>query len=286
MFIKQLLSFGVAAIGTAAMPALASDAVTQGIFALSGTAEKVTAELSMETTGPLSRELLITFADKTTGKRIVHFDEELTQQLHVLATDSDFSSFLHEHPGKAGPDGRFRVAMNFPRPGVYHVFADAVPTGLGQQVVRFDVSVASPPGAAATPAPSSRHGSDGPYTIQLDQAGLQAGKESMLNLTVLKDGKPAQDLGLYLGVPAHAVFVGTDDLAYVHAHAMSADAANAAHGAHGAHGAAHDPAGPVPARMMLHAKPPHAGQYALWIQFMAGGEIRTVPFVVDVAKGS
>lgn len=284
MFIKQLLTFGVAAIGTAALPSSASDAALKGAFALAGTTEKVSAELSMEKTGPLSRELLITFADKTTGKRIAHFDEELTQELHVLATDSNFSSFLHEHPGKVGPDGRFRVAMNFPRPGVYHVFADAVPTGMGQQVVRFDVSVDAPAGTAAPqPLPPAKEGTDGPYTVQLDQAGLQAGKESMLHLTVLKNGKPAQDLGLYLGVPAHAVFVGTDDLVYVHAHAMSADAANAAHGSHGS---AHDPAGPVSAQMMLHAKPPHAGRYALWIQFMAGGEIRTVPFMVTVAKGA
>jgi len=85
------------------------------------------------------------------------------------------------------------------------------------------------------------------------------------------------------GVPAHAVFEGTDDQAYVHAHAMSAGAANAAHGSHGS---AHDPAGPVSAQVMLHAMPPHAGRYALWIQFMADGEIRTVPFVVDVAPGA
>lgn len=284
MFIKHFLTFGVAAIGTAAMPSSASNASLKGAFALSGATEKVTAELSIEKTGPLSRELLITFADKTTGKRIAYFDEELAQELHVLATDSNFSSFLHEHPGKVGSDGRFRVAMKFPKPGVYHVFADAVPTGLGQQVVRFDVSVDAPAGMeAAQPVPAPKEGTDGPYTVQLDQSGLQAGKESMLNLTVLKNGKPARDLGLYLGVPAHAVFVGTDDLAYVHAHAMPADAAKAAHGSHGS---VHDPAGPVSAQMMLHAKPPHAGSYALWIQFMANGEIRTVPFVVNVAQGS
>lgn len=286
MLIKQLLTFGVAAIGTAALPLSASNDALNGTFALSGTAEKVTAELSIEEVGPLSRELLITFTDKTTGKRVVHFDAELSQELHVLATDSNFSSFLHEHPGKVGPDGRFRVAMNFPKPGVYHVFADAVPAGLGQQVVRFEVAVDAPADAAAQVVPPSREGADGPYTIQLDQSGLQAGKENMLTLTVLKNGQPAQDLGLYLGVPAHAVFVGTDDLAYVHAHAMSADAAGAAHGGHGAHGLEHDHTGPVSAQMMLHAKPPHAGRYALWIQFMGGGEIRTVPFVVNVAKGT
>ncbi|WP_369348523.1 hypothetical protein [Stenotrophomonas sp. JAG2] len=284
MFMKQLLTFGVAALGTVAVPSSASDASIKGAFALSGTTEKVIAQLSIEETGPLSRDLLITFADKTTGKRIAQFDEELTQELHVLATDSAFSTFLHEHPGKAGPDGQFRVAMTFPKPGVYHVFADAMPSGLGQQVVRFDVNVSAPAGATSSqPVSAPREGTDGPYTVQLDKAGLQAGKESMLNLTVLKNGTPAQDLGLYLGVPAHAVFVGTDDLAYVHAHAMSADAAK---GAHGGHGAAHPQAGPVSARMMLHAQPPHAGRYALWIQFMASDEIRTVPFVVDVAKGS
>lgn len=286
MFMKQLLTFGVAALGTVAVPSSASDASIKGAFALSGTTEKVIAQLSIEETGPLSRDLLITFADKTTGKRIAQFDEELTQELHVLATDSAFSTFLHEHPGKAGPDGQFRVAMTFPKPGVYHVFADAMPTGLGQQVVRFDVNVSAPPARRPPSRFRPRGRTDGPYTVQLDKAGLQAGKESMLNLTVLKNGKPAQDLGLYLGVPAHAVFVGTDDLAYVHAHAMSADAAKGAHGGHGGHGAAHPQTGPVSARMMLHAQPPHAGRYALWIQFMASDEIRTVPFVVDVAKGS
>ena len=79
------------------------------------------------------------------------------------ATDSAFSTFLHEHPGKAGPDGQFRVAMTFPKPGVYHVFADAMPTGLGQQVVRFDVNVSAPAGATSSqPVSSPREGTDGP----------------------------------------------------------------------------------------------------------------------------
>ncbi|QHB72987.1 hypothetical protein [Stenotrophomonas sp. 364] len=45
MFMKQLLTFGVAALGTAALPASASDATLKGAFALSGTAERVSAEL-------------------------------------------------------------------------------------------------------------------------------------------------------------------------------------------------------------------------------------------------
>lgn len=281
MHIKNLLAIGAAVAGTAALPSFAADAPLKGAFALPGVTEKVTAELVVRETGPLTRELLIAFSDKATGQPIKQFDEELTQELHVLATDSDFSSFVHEHAGKRGADGRFSVAMRFPKPGTYHVYADAMPKGLGQQVVRFEVPVGVATGATAQPQlpANAAKGSDGPYTVKLDASALRAGTESMMALTVLKDGKPAKDLGLYLGVPAHAVFVSTDDLGYVHAHAMAADAPHGGHGSHGSHGA---PKAAAPAELMLHATPPRAGRYALWIQFKGGDQVRTVPFVVTV----
>lgn len=40
--------------------------------------EKVTAELVVRGTGPLTRALLIAFTDKATGQPITHFEEELT----------------------------------------------------------------------------------------------------------------------------------------------------------------------------------------------------------------
>ena len=45
----------------------------------------------------------------------------------------------------------------------------------------------------------------------------------MLNVNILKDGKPATDLHPYLGVPAHAVFLDAKDLSYVHTHPMAMD---------------------------------------------------------------
>jgi hypothetical protein len=33
---------------------------------------------------------------------------------------------------------------------------------------------------------------------------------------------------------------------------------------------------------MLHVQPPKAGTYKLWVQFIGGGKVRTVPFVVAV----
>lgn len=231
------VAIGAAALAITAAVALSSAAAespSKGTFARPGAAEKATGELTVRETGPLAREIVVAFADKATGKLITRYDEELTKELHVLATDSALSSFVHEHAEKAGPDGRFRVQVRFPKPGLYHVYADAVPAGLGQQVIRFDVPIDVPAGSAAAgrrpvgvaPAGSASaalQGSDGPYTVKLDAAGLRAGAEGMMTLAILKDGKPATDLAPYLGVPAHAVFLGAEDLAYVHAHATAAD---------------------------------------------------------------
>lgn len=256
----------------------------KGVFALPGTTEKGTAELVMQAVGPLARVLSIGFNDKAGGQPLTRFDVELSHELHVLATDTDFSSFLHEHAGKLGPDGRFQVTMHFPKPGLYHIFADAVPTGMGQQVVRFDVPVEAATGMVAPGNASAAAASQlaGPYTVALDASALQAGADSMVALTILKDGEPADDLEHFLGVPAHAVFVNTGDLAYVHAHAQAADASGDSHSGHAGHAAHGHPGAAVPSRLALHASIPHAGRYALWIQFVAGGQLRTVPLVVTV----
>lgn len=40
--------------------------------------------------------------------------------------------------------------------------------------------------------------------------------------------------------------------------------------------------GQVPPDLALHIEPPKAGPYRLWLQFMAGGQVRTVAFTVIV----
>ena len=96
----------------------------------------------------------------------------------------------------------------------------------------------------------------------------------------------------YLGVAAHAVFISAADLTYVHAHAHAAPtAAPAADGTRAA--MKHDMTGMGGAPMRrntrvspdltLHVCAPGAGTYLLWLQFMAGRQVRTVPFVVAVA---
>lgn len=307
---------------------LAQDITVDGAFALSSADQEVTGQLKVTITGPLSREIELIYTDKATGNQIADFDIELTQQLHILATDAGLTHLIHQHADKVGADGTFTAELEFPAPSLYHIYTDAAPTGIGQQVLRFDVTV----GEEATAGESKQAGadvssgplvsSDGPYTVTLDASQLRAGTESVVSLLVEKDGSPATDLAPYLGVSAHAVFIRAENLAYVHAHAMPANDGAQPHDAHGAaatepHGDDHDqamsmdagtsapdashgghaaapgnknshgdhraaPAMAIAPAMSLQVTPPAAGTYALWIEFIGGGEIRTVPFAIEV----
>ena len=169
---------------------------------------------------------------------------------------------------------------------MYHVYADAVPAGLTQQVLRFDLLVGEPTAASRDNLQPQRgdvlRSAAGPYTVELDASDLASGKETEVTMRILKDGHPAEDLAPYLGVPAHAVFIAAKDLAYVHAHATAAQPGFDGHAGHGGHGAA-GTAG-VPSELTLHLSPPQPGTYALWVQFTGGDEVRTVPFVISVAE--
>ncbi|MBD8067223.1 hypothetical protein IC608_17275 [Devosia sp. PTR5] len=337
--IPPSLALATLLVSTALMSPAYAETV-EGVFALPGAEEAVSGEMTVTETGPLSRGLELVFADKGTSERIDRFDVELTQELHILAVDDALTTLVHRHVEHAAEDGTFASELSFPHPGLYHIFTDAVPSGKGQQVLRFDVEVGEAQPALSgeqraealkTGEDHSRQSSSNAYTVTLDSSGLTAGEEGIISLSVEKDGKPATDIEPYLGVAAHAVFVRAEDLAYVHAHAMANGAQTMAHGddhggtaGHETHDkamsedhqgmegmstdmpaseddvnsadASHDmsgmdhatgsgEAGAVSPEMSVHVTPPAEGVYALWIEFIGGGEVQTVPFTVDVSGG-
>lgn len=287
---RLLVGAAVALLSWPAAAAPAAGASLTGTPALAGETAQVSGVLEVEETGPLTRRLELVMSSVETGEPITAFDPELTQELHVISVDSAFSTFIHEHAEQSTADGRFHVDMRFPEPGLYHVYTDAAPSGLGQQVLRFDLQVESDR-PASLPSPELETAdvlstAAGPYTVEIDVSQLHAGQESLLALRVSKDGRPADDLEPYLGVPAHAVFIAAEDLAYVHAHAtdpdptLEADSHQHGHGGHGSH----DAQEPGASALSLHVTPPAPGVYGLWIQFMGGGEVQTAPFVVSVRE--
>jgi hypothetical protein len=296
-----------------AAPATAQDGPLAGTPALAGAPAGVSGTLTVEETGALDRSLELSLFDAATGEPVTDFDEELTKELHVIGTDSAFTTFVHEHAETAEADGRFRLDVPFPAPGLYHLYMDMAPTGLGQQVLRFYLPVGEAPAVATPPVPQEGDlltATAGPYSVELDVSDLRAGEDSAVALRILANGAPAQDLEPYLGVPAHAVFIDTATLSYVHAHATAAGEGHGAHAGHGiadmegtpmapeampedgaeAHGhAGHAMDGmpamddaAVPADLGLQVTPPAPGTYALWIQFIGAGEVRTAPFVIAV----
>lgn len=295
---------GFAAPASAALP---------GTYALPDGQAKVSASLIVSPGRPGApadtRVLDVAMTRLGTAKPITRYEVELSKRLHVIAVSDDMKTFLHEHGEQPGADGHFRVPLTFPHGGVWHVYADAVPAGFGQQVMRFEVSLGNvenpPPPRPTPPQPTGLEGTDGRYGIRFDALDLRAGQEAELSLHVLRDGTAAPDLTPYLGVAAHAVFISAADLTYVHAHAAPAEAqtaggtgspmmhgmtmpgmghaeghANGHEAMPGMGGAPMHPGTMVPANLVLHMRAPKAGTYLLWLQFMAGGQVRTVPFVV------
>jgi hypothetical protein len=310
---RALLAAAVVILGGSAL--FAAAAILEGTNAFPSTQQSVAGRLTAAPGSGNSESLDFALMPVGEDKVITKYDVELTKQLHVIAISDDFTIFLHDHVTRAAKDGHFRLNMAFPQPGLYHVYADSTPSGLGQQVLRFDLPVGATPASQRPPGlrATGLEGTDGPYTVKFDGLDLTAGQEAELTLHIEKGGKPAMDLHPFLGVAAHAVFIDTDDLSYIHAHASpgpTKPAAGAAshqmkgmegmhemHGMGGMHGMpgmsqmkgmdmAHTPTMPASAKvgsdLSLHVTPAKAGNYALWIQFMGEKEVRTVAFGVTV----
>jgi hypothetical protein len=272
-----------------------------GTYALPDGQPKVSATLVVLPGSGLRRTLDVAMTPIGSTAPVTRYETELSKQLHIIAVSADLRDFVHEHGDTPAADGHFRVPMTFPHTGSWYVYADGVPDGLGQQVMRFNAVLGKPSAAPALLQDLKATGltaTDGGYAARFDDFGLKAGQEAQLSLHLLHGGKPAADITPFLGVAAHAVFIDAADLSYVHVHAAPAEAP-----AVGGTGTPmqHDSAsmkdmpsmegmGPplaagahVPPSLALHVRAPKAGTYVLWMQFNGGGKVRTVRFVVPVS---
>jgi len=198
------------------------------------------------------------------------YQVEMTKKIHVVIVSDDFKTFLHIHPTLA-PDGHFLITQQFPAPGTYLVYADALPDNMNHQVFRFklDVGHPSPPGPRNVP-PTGLSAQAGPYEVDLSTVRVHSHRMEMVDVNILENGKPAKDLHPYLGGAAHAVFLNAQDLSYVHVHPMGADQMMQM-----------DMSKPMPelpedaqvsGDMMLHIALWEPGTYRLWLQFRGAGD--------------
>jgi len=253
-----------------------------GTFALPGKAQTVDAKLLATFGDGRDAQLDLSETQRPGGALVTSYDTDMTKKLHMIVISDDLTTFQHVHP-MLGADGHFTMHLKVPASGGYHVYADTVPHGDGQQVFRFDVpfgnTLSNTPDLSVTPATAHA----GPYAVTLDKLKLDAGGTTMLTVHVTKNGKPAKDLASYLGGAAHAVFINAKDLSYLHVHPIQGnDAAAMGDMAMGDMKELSDSAKVNP-MMMLHVAAPSAGTYKLWLQFRGGGRLYVVPFVLTAA---
>ena len=270
----------------------AASTTVEGVFALIDGKQQVAGELvATPASSPTDLKLDISFHRVAETNALKRYDTELNRQMHVIAISDDLGVFMHHHVAHV-IDGHGQVRMMFPQPGLYHIFVDAAPTTIGQQVMRFDLTIGDDPAAPLISrplgAPVTRARS-GLYTVDFDQLDLRAGQSNELTLHIAEHGRPAQDLHNFLGVPAHIVLIGADSLAYAHVHPMAADMPGMAmdkreEGEDAGPDMSMPPsdAPPAPADLTLHVPPLPAGRYKLWVQFLGGRTLYTVPFAAVV----
>jgi hypothetical protein len=269
-----------------ASSAQGSDAL-RGVFALQGGTPKTDAYLINAQAGsnPLQRQLDLWLTPAGASTPIQTYDVDMTKMLHAVIISDDFRVFIHAHP-QLEPSGHFHSTQTLPQRGLYHLFADGEPSGAGQQVFRFDLTAGPPmPNDPRDRDLSERSTTcvvDG-YTVTLSGLTLKAGGESMLDVHILRGGKPASDLHPYLGSLAHAVFIDANDLTYVHVHPMPFGAAGGGMaGMKGMSGMDMSDEASA-ADMTLHVGIQEAGTYKLWLQFAGGKGLHVAQFVLNAS---
>ncbi|MDQ6780305.1 MAG: hypothetical protein M3Z37_04015 [Candidatus Eremiobacteraeota bacterium] len=269
------------------------DAVQTGSYALQNGSPAAQAHLADRAPDGHHHHLDLWMTSGDAQRPITTYDVEMTKRLHLIIVGADFTTFRHVHPALQ-PNGHFRIDQQLPH-GTFLAYADSTPHGLGQQVFRFVIGDARQARNAQRDLHERRTTAqvDG-YTVRLSTTTLRASASDALIVHVLKNGKPAGDLHPYLGASAHAVFLNSADLSYVHVHPMSLhDMEGMPMGnmsMPGMHMGGMSPArsGDLPDTaksspdMMLHVALREPGTYKLWLQFRGGAALHVTPFVITV----
>jgi len=266
-------------IGLAAI-AIAAGATLTGVFALQGGVARTAGYLepSQLVSSQNGWKLDFWMTPKNSTVPIRAYDLDMTKLLHVIIVSDDFTKFIHVHP-RLFPNGHFVLDQALPGPGIYHVYSDGRPAGIGQQVFRFDLRSGTTGGATLRDLGERNSAMlvDG-YSVTLSTLSLRAGSMARIAIHIAKNGKPATDIHPYLGALAHAVFLDADDLTYVHVHPVTLGAMMMETASTTVY--SNDKAIVSP-NMLLYVTVNEKGTYKLWFQFRGGASLHVASFVLS-----
>jgi hypothetical protein len=197
------------------------------------------------------------------GTMVREFEVAHEKLVHLIMVREGLDEFAHEHPA-VDDQGNLTLTHTFPKAGKYYLYADYKPKLQAASVARAELEVrgeSSPAPALVVNAPGIIS-ADG-LAAEVDLQNPRAGEETEIRFRLTDgSGKPVNDLQPYLGARGHLVMLSADSALYVHSHPVGkSSAAN---------------------EVVFVSHFPAAGVYKGWAQFRQAGQIRTVPFVVQI----
>ncbi len=190
------------------------------------------------------------------------YDQAHERDLHLIVVRRDLTGFQHLHPSLDASTGDWSIDLDL-APGSWRVLADFVPSG-GEQLVLGADLVVEGAGETEPLGGDVLGGATDGYDVIVELVP-QAGEETSVVATVMRDGAPVTDLGRYLGELGHLVVLRDGDLAYAHGHPEAVPGT-----------------GP---RIPFAVTFPSGGRYRMFLEFEHDGAVHTVPFTVSVEAG-
>lgn len=205
-------------------------------------------------------KLMIHDAD---GSMVREFDVIHDKLAHLIMVRDGLDEFAHIHP-EVDRQGNMTATHAFPKAGKYRLFVDYKPKGKSPATATTVVevtgdAVAAPPLVVSAPGRVTSDGLIAEIEVRNPKAGQEAELRFRLNDS---SGKPVADLQSYLGARGHLVILSADGAKYVHAH--PGESRTDAH------------------EVVFAAHFPSAGLYKGWGQFLLAGQVRKVPFVIQI----
>lgn len=232
------------------------------------------------------------------SRRLDDFVADHDHLMHLFVVSPALDRLWHLHPTQT-ETAKFEQRLPDMPQGRYELFADLVhATGVSETVVtQFEA-----PAINGTPLTGDDSALTDDSTTKIvwvhDAKPLVPKRLTMFTFRVDDaSGQPATDLELYMGMPAHAVFVRRDRRVFAHVHpAGSASMAALAIGQRGltdvgagssqSEGVASDPhahlSTALPATVSFPYGFPEAGDYRIFVQVKRGGRIVTSAFDAHV----
>ncbi|MBN8555457.1 MAG: hypothetical protein J0L93_08435 [Deltaproteobacteria bacterium] len=210
--------------------------------------------------GPIILKVQLKQGQKSLGARDI--EESHTQLVHAFLVDQTLTQFRHEHPewdGKA-----WVLKTNLENGGSYKLWIQAKVKNGNEVTLSKALKVSGTPARAQGFLPKLQSEVDN-VVVKLAGDAVKAGEQSTLKFSVSrKDGSPLK-LESYLGAAAHVVAIHEKNDEMAHMHPLNEEAVSP---------------------FETHAAFEKPGNYRIWAQFKENGKLLTIPFTLQVAKGS